>query len=84
MDEVVPNRLLSSYGSFAEIRTFGQGDKPVFIPRTGRTPCAKQFITRVDLLLHETFKLGAESLRLKTAPLAELLALDSRSSLMVE
>ena len=67
MDEVVPNRLLSSYGSFAEIRTFGQGDKPVFIRRTGRTR-AKQFITRVGLAgVYETFKLGAESFEIGTS-----------------
>lgn len=67
MDEVVPNRLLNSYGNFAEIRTFAQGDKPVFTRRTGLTR-AKQFITRVGLAgVYETFKLGSESFEVGTS-----------------
>lgn len=67
MNEVVPNRLINAYGNFAEIKTFGQGDKPVFTRRTGRTR-AKQFITRVGLAaVYETFKLGSESFEVGTS-----------------
>lgn len=67
MDEVVPNRLLESYGNFAEIKTYGQGDKPVFTRRTGLAR-AKQFVTRVGLAgRYETFQLGSESFEVNTS-----------------
>lgn len=67
MDDVVPNRLINAYGSFAEIKTFAQGDKPVFKRRTGTTR-AKQFITRVGLAgVYEVFKLGSESFEVGTS-----------------
>ena len=67
MDDVVPNRLINAYGSFAEIKTFAQGDKPVFKRRTGITR-AKQFITRVGLAgVYEVFKLGSESFEVGTS-----------------
>lgn len=67
MDEVVPNRLLNVYGSFAEIKTFKQGDRPVYTRRTGLTR-AKQFITRVGLAgVYETFQLGSESFEVTTS-----------------
>lgn len=67
IDEVLPPRLLERYGQFAEIRTFAQGDRPVFTRRTGKMR-AKQFITRVGLAgRYETFKLGAESFEVTTS-----------------
>lgn len=67
MDEIVPNRLSEAYADFAEVKTFAQGDRPVFTRRTGLTR-AKQFITRVGLAgVYEVFKLGSESLELKTS-----------------
>lgn len=67
MDEVVPNRLIDSYGQFAEIKTFAQGDRPVFKRRTGITR-AKQFVTRVGLAgVYEVFKLGEESFEVGTS-----------------
>lgn len=67
MDDIVPTRLINAYGSFAEIKTYGQGDKPVFKRKTGHAR-AKQFITRVGLAgVYETFKLGAESFEVKTS-----------------
>lgn len=67
IDEVVPNRLLDVYGRFAEIKTYGQGERPVFKRRTGRTR-AKQFITRVGLAgVYEVFKLGSESFEVGTS-----------------
>lgn len=67
VDEVLPPQLISRYGQFAEIRTFGQGDRPVFTRRTGKVR-AKQFITRVGLAgRYETFKLGSESFEVQTS-----------------
>lgn len=67
MDEVVPTRLVNAYGQFAEVRQFGQGEKPVFTRRTGRTR-AKQFVTRVGLAgVYEVFKLGEESYTVGTS-----------------
>lgn len=67
VDEVIPNRLINAYGQFAEIKTFAQGDKPVFTRRTGRTR-AKQFITRVGLAgVYEVFQLGSESFTVGTS-----------------
>lgn len=67
MDDIIPNRLINAYGQFADIKTFAQGDKPVFTRRTGKTR-AKQFITRVGLAgVYETFKLGSESFEVGTS-----------------
>ena len=30
IDDVLPKKVLEQYGQFAEIKTFGQGDKPIF------------------------------------------------------
>ena len=69
LDEVVPMRLINSYGQFAEIQQFAQGTKPVFTRRTGRTR-AKQFITRVGLAgRYEVFQLGSESFEIQTSAL---------------
>lgn len=67
MDDIVPNRLIDAYGQFAEIQTFGQGDRPVFKRRTGKQR-AKQFVTRVGLAgVYEVFKLGEESFEVQTS-----------------
>lgn len=67
IDDILPTRLQDAYGSFAEVSTFGQSDRPVFKRRTGLTR-AKQFITRVGLAgVYETFKLGEESFEVQTS-----------------
>lgn len=67
LDEIIPTRLLNVYGMFAEIRTFGENDRPIFTRRTGRAR-AKQFITRVGLAgRYEVFQLGEETMELKTS-----------------
>ena len=59
--------MIDRYGQFAEIRTYGQGERPVFTRRLGKMR-AKQFITRVGLAgRYETFKLGAESFEVATS-----------------
>lgn len=67
MDDLLPKRVLEQYGQFAEVKTFGQGDKPIFKHRTGRMR-AKQFITRVGLAgIYEVFKLGQENFEVQTS-----------------
>ena len=67
LDEVLPKRVLEQYGQFAEVKTFGQGDRPVFTRKTGRNR-AKQFITKVGLAgIYEVFKLGSESFEVETS-----------------
>jgi len=59
-DEILPNKVLSSYGDFAEVKQYGQGNKPSFVKRTGAQR-AKQFITKVGLAgIYEVFKLDKE------------------------
>ena len=60
LNPIVPAKVLERYGDFAEVKTFAQGDRPVFTRKVGRLR-AKQFITRVGLAgVYEVFKLGAE------------------------
>ena len=59
LDEVLPAKVTEAYQQFAEIRTFKQGDKPLFRRKLGNNNRAKQFITRVGLAgIYEVFKLG--------------------------
>ena len=67
MDDLLPKRVLEQYGQFAEVKTFAQGDKPIFKHRTGKMR-AKQFITRVGLAgIYEVFKLGQENFEVQTS-----------------
>ena len=60
IDDILPKKVTENYGAFAEIRTFGQGDKPQFRRKINSRTRAKQFITRVGLAgVYEVFKLGA-------------------------
>ena len=69
IDDVLPNRVMEQYGQFAEIKTFAQGDKPVFtqkITQASRNR-AKQFIGKVGLAgLYEVFKLDGRSYEVTT------------------
>ena len=69
LDDVLPKKVEQSYGAFAEVKTFGQGDKPVFRRRVNARQRAKQFITRVGLAgVYEVFKLGGtESFEVATS-----------------
>ena len=68
--EVLPQKVADIYQSFAEVKTFAQGDKPIFRRKitTSKTR-AKQFITRVGLAgRYEVFKLGgSESFEVPTS-----------------
>ena len=67
LDDTLPRRVLEQYGQFADVKTFGQGEKPIFKHRTGKAR-AKQFITRVGLAgIYEVFKLGQESFEVPTS-----------------
>ena len=59
LDDVLPKKVEESYAQFAEVKTFKQGDKAVFIRKTSSKTRAKQFITRVGLAgIYEVFKLA--------------------------
>lgn len=63
IDEVLPKKVMENYGQFAEVKTFGQGDKPIFARKSSNFNHrrAKQFITKVGLAgIYEVFKLGKE------------------------
>ena len=66
LTDVLPKKVLAQYGDFAEVKVFGQGDKPVFKRKLGRQR-AKQFITNVGLAgVYEVFRLGEESFEVTT------------------
>ena len=70
IDDVLPRRVLEQYGQFAEVKTFAQGDKPVFTQK--RTVAsrrrAKQFITKVGLAgIYEVFKLDGKNFEVQTS-----------------
>ena len=69
IDDVLPSRVMEQYGQFAEIKTFAQGDKPIFtqkITQASRNR-AKQFIGKVGLAgLYEVFKLDGRSYEVTT------------------
>ena len=59
LDEILPKKVIEQYDQFAEVRTFAQGDKPIFRRKLNTRSRAKQFITRVGLAgIYEVFKLG--------------------------
>ena len=69
IDDVLPAKVMAQYGQFAEIKTFAQGDKPIFTQKI--TPQsrarAKQFIGKVGLAgLYEVFKLDGRSYEVTT------------------
>ena len=70
LDEVLPKKVVEQYQQFAEVRTFAQGDKPIFRRKMVSNNRAKQFITRVGLAgVYEVFKLGKneESFEVRTS-----------------
>ncbi len=70
LTEVLPPKVLSEYGQFAEIRTFAQGDRPIFYQRISEASRAraKQFVTKVGLAgRYEVFRLDGASLEVPTS-----------------
>jgi len=70
LDEVLPAKVLQNYGQFADVKTYAQGDKPVFRVRISEASKkrAKTFVTRVGLAgRYEVFKLDGFTLEVPTA-----------------
>ena len=69
INDVLPKKALEQYGEFADIKTFNQGDKPIFnekITAASRTR-AKKFITKVGLAgIYEVFKLDGKRIEITT------------------
>ena len=56
-DEIVPNKVISALGQFAEVQVVGQGQKALFKKSVGKNR-AKEFLTQVGLSgVYETFRL---------------------------
>jgi hypothetical protein len=69
IDDVLPKKVLETYGQFAEMRTIPQGDKAIFTQRitTAAKRRAKQFVTRVGLAgRYEVFKLDGRNYEVPT------------------
>lgn len=69
IDDVLPTRVMQQYSQFAEIKTFAQGDKPIFTQKITQASRrrAKQFIGKVGLAgLYEVFKLDGQSYEVAT------------------
>ena len=69
IDDVLPQKVMDQYAQFAEIKTFAQGDKPIFTQKITQAAKrrAKQFIGKVGLAgLYEVFKLDSKSYEVDT------------------
>jgi len=69
IEDVLPQKVMEQYGQFAEIKTFAQGDKPIFTQKitVAARRRAKQFIGKVGLAgLYEVFKLDGQSYEVTT------------------
>lgn len=70
LTEVLPTKVLQSYGQFADVKTFAQGTRPVYKIKISEASKkrAKQFVTRVGLAgRYEVFKLDGYSMEVPTA-----------------
>ena len=70
LNDVLPKKVVEQYNQFAEVKTFAQGDRPIFRRKLTSNKRAKQFITRVGLAgIYEVFKLsaGIESFEVRTS-----------------
>ena len=70
IDDILPKKVLEQYGQFAEIKTFAQGDRPIFTQRITMAAKrrAKQFVTKVGLAgVYEVFKLDGKSYEVPTS-----------------
>lgn len=71
IDEVLPKKVEQAYMQFAEVKQYGNNDRPIFRRKRDARSRAKQFITRVGLnSIYEVFKLGPseeESFEVRTS-----------------
>lgn len=64
-DEVVPNKVISTIGMFAEVQSVPQGQKALFKKGTMGKMRAKKFLTQVGLSgVYETFRLDTDTFEL--------------------
>ena len=69
LNDILPKKTEDAYKMFAEVKTYKQGEKPIFRRKKSARTRAKQFITRVGLAgKYEVFKLnGTESFEVPTS-----------------
>ena len=71
VDEILPARVMQNYGQFAEVKTYAQGDKPIFSTRISaksRIRAKNNFVTRVGLAgRYEVFKLDGATYEIPTS-----------------
>lgn len=70
IQDVLPVKVMEQYGQFAEVKTYKQGERPVFTQRITEASKrrAKQFITKVGLAgRYEVFKLDGRSYEVTTS-----------------
>ena len=70
IEDILPKKVLDQYGMFAEVKTFAQGDRPVFTQKitSAAKRRAKQFITKVGLAgIYEVFKLDGKNYEVATS-----------------
>ena len=70
IQDVLPVKVMEQYGQFADIKTYKQGERPVFTQRVTEASKrrAKQFITKVGLAgRYEVFKLEGRSYEITTS-----------------
>ncbi len=70
LTEVLPVKVMQSYGQFADVQTYAQGTKPVFRVKISEASKkrAKQFVTKVGLAgRYETFKLDGWTMEVPTS-----------------
>lgn len=69
-DDILPKRVAEQWNMFAETKTYGQGDRAVFVQRitTASKRRAKQFVTKVGLAgVYEVFKLDGQNYEVPTS-----------------
>lgn len=63
-DEIMPKKVISAIGAFAEVKVVPQGQKAMFRRKVGRNR-ARKFLTQVGLSgVYETFRLDSETFEL--------------------
>lgn len=72
IDDVLPEKVLATYGQFAEVKQFAQGDKAIFTQKVTAASRrrAKQFVTKVGLAgVYEVFKLDGRQFEVEMSAL---------------
>ena len=65
----IPAKVMAQYGAFADVQTFAQGEKPIFVQRitAASKRRAKQFVTKAGLAgRYEVFKLDGRTIEVST------------------